>query len=253
MIERYAIARKNQQRLAAVFATLALGPNLVACSTSAEEKNVATDIQCAPISRTAEGIRIPMSEVVCNLGLLAIKDSIPENEETKYDRDKQFGSGWRTVKGCSTRETILRRDLTETVIGPKCEVLSGKLHDPYSGKDTPFFSSPEEIGKKIEIDHVVALSDAWQKGAQEWSPETRKEFANDGLNLLAVETSVNRDKSDNDISEWEPPDKSEGCELVAHQVVIKTEYDGLWVTPAEHTKMETILSTCSDQTFVIAD
>lgn len=242
MIDLYRSACKNRQRAVALFATFALGPNIVACSS---ETNASPD--CLPISRSAEGIRITTSEVVCNLGSLAVKGRAPKND---YDRNA-FGSSWISIKGCDTREKILRRDLTDVAVGAKCKVASGTLHDPYTG-DTIVFSSPGSIQAALDIDHVVALGDAWQKGANQWDPKKRKEFANDGLNLLAVDASTNRQKGDNDVSGWQPPNKSRLCEYVTRQVLVKENYD-LWVTAAEHDRMEDILATCPDKTFMITD
>jgi hypothetical protein len=242
MIDRYKGTRKNRQRAVALFATFALGPNLVACSPETKASN-----ECLPISRSAEGIRITTSEVVCNLGSLAVKGRAPKND---YDRDA-FGTSWTSVKGCDTREKILRRDLTDATVGAKCNVESGTLYDPYTGATTTF-SSSKSIQAALDIDHVVALGDAWQKGANQWDRKKRKEFANDGLNLLAVDASANRQKGDNDVSGWEPSNKSRLCEYVTRQVLIKEEYD-LSVTAAEHNRMDTILTTCPGKTFVITD
>ena len=119
----------------------------------------------------------------------------------------------------------------------KCDVASGTLvHDPYTGESIQF----QRGASKIDIDHVVALSDAWQKGAQQWDKDKRTRFANDPLNLIAVDASANRRKSDGDAATWLPPYKAYRCTYVADQVAVKKKY-GVWLTDAEKTAMKTVL------------
>jgi hypothetical protein len=95
----------------------------------------------------------------------------------------------------------------------------------------------------VQIDHVVPLADAWQKGAQQWSPAKRIDFANDPLNLLAVDGPTNQAKSDGDAATWLPPNKAYRCAYVTRQVAVKARY-GVWVTQAEHDAIARILSRC---------
>jgi uncharacterized protein DUF1524 len=169
---------------------------------------------------------------------LPVKGRAPK---TGYDRER-FGGDWASVDGCDTRERILERDLRRTVRvpGEDCEVQSGVLADPYTATAIRF----ERGGaSEVDIDHVVALGDAWQTGAQQWSEERRVRFANDPLNLLAVDAEANRQKGDSDAASWLPPNKRFRCEYVARQIAVKRRYRG-WVTPAEHDAMERILGRC---------
>ena len=95
----------------------------------------------------------------------------------------------------------------------------------------------------MQIDHVVALSDSWQKGAQQWDTAKREAFANDPLNLLAADGPLNQQKGDGDTATWLPPNKAFRCAYVARQVGVKYTY-GLWVTQAEQDAMVGVLSTC---------
>ena len=45
---------------------------------------------------------------------------------------------------------------------------SGELNDPYTAARITFQRGG---ANEVDIDHVVALSDAWQKGAQQWSQQ----------------------------------------------------------------------------------
>ena len=99
---------------------------------------------------------------------------------------------------------------------------------------------------EVQIDHVVALSDAWQKGAQKLSLTSRTAFANDPLNLLAVKGRLNSQKGDGDAATWLPPLKSYRCAYVARQVAVKAKYS-LWVTTAEKAAIKSILDKCPGQ------
>ena len=177
---------------------------------------------------------------------LTVKGRAPK---TGYDRDL-FGGGWVDTdrNGCDTRNDILARDLTNVTYRPgtrDCVVETGTLADPYSGTLISFVKG-NTTSNDVQIDHVVALSDAWQKGAQQWDGNTRIAFANDPLNLLAVAGPLNLQKGDGDTATWLPPNKSYRCAYVARQVAVKHTYS-LWVTQAEKDAMIRILSTCPDQ------
>lgn len=165
---------------------------------------------------------------------------------TGFDR-AQFGQTWADVdrNGCDTRNDILRRDLTDPVIkeGTRgCRVESGMLHDRYSGELIPFVRG----GGLIEVDHVVSLSDAWQKGAQEWTVERRTEFANDPLNLVATSRVLNQQKGPADAASWIPPNPAYKCAYVARQATVKQRY-GIWITKAEKKAMLRVLDECPEQ------
>ena len=169
---------------------------------------------------------------------LEVKGRAPK---TGYSR-KQFGDGWaKDSSGCDTRNRILKRDLRETTENKKCQILTGILSDPYTGQEIQF--SRAENSSAIQIDHMVALSDAWQKGAQNLSFEQRVELANDPLNLLASEGNANQQKGDSDAASWLPPNKNFRCEYVSRQIRVKKKYS-LWVTSAEKDAMKNVLAGC---------
>jgi len=173
------------------------------------------------------------------LNSLAVKGRAPK---TGYAR-AQFGSGWATVNGCTTRDIILYRDLINTVLSDECTVASGLLNDMYTGKPIEYTQSN---ASEIQIDHVVALSDAWQTGAQLLSTETRQRLANDPLELLAVSGRQNQIKSDANAATWLPPNKAFRCEYIARQIAVKQKYN-LWVIPSEQEAMKNVLNTCPSQ------
>lgn len=179
------------------------------------------------------------------LATLPIKGRAPK---TGYDR-AQFGQAWADVdrNGCDTRNDILKRDLTGVSYtnSVPCKVQSGTLADPYTGKTISFVRG-SATSSAVQIDHVVALSDAWQKGAQQLTAEQRSAFANDPLNLQATDGPTNQQKGDGDAATWLPPNKGFRCDYVARQVSVKATY-GLWVTQAEHDAIARILGDCAGQ------
>ncbi len=169
---------------------------------------------------------------------------------TGYERSA-YGDGWSSTDGCSTREVILRRDLDVVTVAwaGDCAVVAGTLRDPYTGTTERLSASSL---RTVEIDHVVALGDSWQKGAQQWDPAKRVRFANDPLNLLVTTGSVNAIKGDGDTATWLPPNKSFRCAYVARQVSVKISY-GVWVTAAEKDAMTRVLSSCPNEQLITAE
>ncbi len=166
--------------------------------------------------------------------------------KTGYSRE-QFSNGWKDPdnNGCDARNDILARDLVDVEYKSarvNCVVLSGTFHDPYTGK-TINFERGQNTSTAVQIDHVVALSDAWQKGAQKWSEKKRLEFANDPLNLMAADGPTNASKGDKDAATWLPPNKDFRCDYVARQTQVKAKY-GAWMTQAEHDAIAKILTAC---------
>ncbi|MEE6267576.1 HNH endonuclease family protein [Streptomyces diastatochromogenes] len=177
------------------------------------------------------------------LDSLAVKRS---GTKDGYARDR-FGSAWADTdgNGCGTRDDILKRDLRDTAFrdAKQCVVVSGTLpKDPYTGKSLRY----QRGRSTVDIDHVVALSDAWQTGARQWAGRKRVALANDPLNLIAVEASANRSKSDGDAGDWLPSYAGYRCTYVARQVAVKKKY-GLWVTRAEKDAMARVLNSCPRQ------
>jgi hypothetical protein len=183
---------------------------------------------------------------VSALSTLPVKGRAPK---TGYTR-AQFGQTWADVdrNGCDTRNDMLKRDLTEIAYKVKtrnCVVESGILIDRYSG-ETINFVRGNVTSMEVQIDHVVALSNAWQTGAFKLSVTQRTALANDPLNLFAVKGRLNSQKGDGDAATWLPPLKSFRCTYVAQQIAVKAKYS-LWVTAPEKEAMTRILAACPKQ------
>jgi hypothetical protein len=191
------------------------------------------------LPEAASAVTVKKERATVIIETLAVKGRAAK---TGYDRSSF--SHWRDPdrNGCDARNDILRRDLTNLLIKSDsngCKVLGGVLADPYSGKNIDFVFG----ASLVDIDHVVALSNAWQTGAFQFTSEIRLQFANDPLNLLAVSASLNRQKGDGDAATWLPPTKSYRCQYVARQIAVKKKY-GLWLTKPEKVAMSTLLAKC---------
>ncbi len=175
------------------------------------------------------------------LNALAVR---AKDTSQKYYR-KQFYDSWGlTASGCNTREAILTRDLTDKVM-KGCKVQSGTLSDPYTGKTINFVRGEDTSGA-VQIDHVVALSNAWATGAYAFDADTRYQISQDPLNLLAVDGPANQEKLDQDASTWLPSNQAFRCQYVARQISVKYKYQ-LWVTPAEKVAMQKVLTFCPNE------
>ncbi|WP_280466835.1 GmrSD restriction endonuclease domain-containing protein [Nocardia cyriacigeorgica] len=225
----------------------------IAPASTSSAAPISTGVPAVPASEASAPAATPVQQTapgdaLATLEGLPVKGRAPK---TGYERE-QFGQAWSddvTVEfghnGCDTRNDILDRDLTNKTYKPgtgDCVVLTGTLNDPYTGRVIAFRRG-EDTSNDVQIDHVVALSDAWQKGAQQLTPEERQAFANDPRNLLAVDGPTNSQKSDSDAASWLPPNKAFRCTYVSMQIEVKATYR-LWVTQAEKDAMARVLGNC---------
>lgn len=155
-----------------------------------------------------------------------------------YDRDL-FG-GWApdpAGPGCTTRHRVLDRDAGLTVTeGGLCEhIRIVEVTDPYTGQPT----------RDVEIDHIVALAEAWDSGAHAWDNARREAFGNDLANLVASDASVNRSKSGGDVADWVAHDAAGRCFFAVHTITVKHTW-GLTIDPAERAELgETLDWECA--------
>ena len=175
---------------------------------------------------------------------------------TGYSRE-QFGQKWSDAagisawsrNGCDTRNDLLRRDLQQTTVEANgCVVDAGVLaYEPYSGAtDRQYDKHDARYATDLDVDHVVSLGNAWATGAQELDEEQRAALANDPVNLLLVDPSLNRQKGDADVATWLPPNKAFRCSYAARQVRVKVAY-GLWVTAPEKAALVRVLASCASE------
>jgi hypothetical protein len=134
--------------------------------------------------------------------------------------------------GCDTRCEVLRAQRWTTLPG----LHSGGWLSMYDGYTT---DDPSEL----DIDHVVALGEAWVSGADRWDAAPRTEYANDLTNLVAVSAAMNRSKGDRDPDMWQPPNRAAWCEFATIWTVTKARY-GLTADPAEVGALTNMLVGC---------
>ena len=224
---------KKRRVVSVVLALIAAGVWLFLNPESYE-----TEVDYSAEAVTVTAGDVPLATEV--LEKLEVKGRAPK---TGYSRE-EFYSGWPSVEGCSLRQRILKRELGDSAVLDGCNVIAGEFDEPYTGEHM-IFKDKSEVSK-IQIDHVVALSDAWQKGAQYKDYETRNQIATDPLNLLAVDGPANNQKSDGDAATWLPPNKKFRCQYVARQVSVKYKY-GLWITEAEKEAISRVLENCPNE------
>lgn len=203
----------------------------------------AAQSSAAEAETTWSTYRVNVVEARHELSKLQVKGKAPM---TGYSRE-QFGNYRADTdkNGCDQRNDALNRDLTKVTVKPGthgCKVLTGVLHDPYTG-ETINFQFGQTTSAQIQIDHVVPEAAAWVTGAQQMTAKQRNEFSSDLTNLLAVDGHTNESKGDGDAATWLPPNKAFRCSYVARQIRVKTKWH-LWVTTAEHQAMTRVLDHC---------
>lgn len=226
--------------LAATALAVVGGRSAASSAPRAPQGSSAPQVSQSATPSFGSAVSSPPGTALALLATLPVKGRAPL---TGYARVRDFGPAWSDVdrNGCDTRNDVLRRDLTG-ITGSGCRVLTGTLHDPYTGVVIRFRRG-QSTSTAVQIDHVIALGEAWQTGAQQLTAMQRRALANDPVNLFAVDGPTNESKGDGDAATWLPPNKAFRCTYVAHQVAVKAAYH-LWVTRAERAAIERVLSSC---------
>lgn len=173
--------------------------------------------------------------------LLATLVVADEGDRLGYEREV-FGEGWLVdASGCDVRNVVLAEEsrVPVTRAPDGCTVEGGEWLSLYDNSTIP---DPDEL----EIDHVVALAEAWDSGAASWAPDRREQYANDLDRpdaLIAVTTATNQSKSDSDPAEWTPPNRSSWCRFATAWITQKAAWE-LTVDVAERDALDNILATC---------
>lgn len=241
MSERDPWAAPVRRRVTAAIAAVSFSFGAISCANETkpyeQPTSASTPDEMCVYNDDGEHITISLTEVQRCLGALATTEGAFVDG---YSRTA-FG-GWRTKNGCSTREIILIRDLEDEVVDPKtCKIISGTFDDRYTKENENQYVTEGTVSK-LQIDHVVSLSNAWQSGASTLPPERRRDLANNPLNLQTTSGRNNQEKSDDDASKWVPEGQEEACDYVARQVLVKSEYD-LSVKSDERAKINEVLQT----------
>lgn len=215
----------------AVAPLLALGfPTISATASTAPE--TAETVESAP--RAVAGLKVG-KRVSANV-LLNKLPVRPEQSSSRYDRDRF--EHWTELPGrCDTRTRVLRAE-TVKKMPQGCSKRGGRWLNEYTGR---YLNS----ATRVEIDHRVALAEAWRSGASEWSEDRRRGFANDlgyAHTLVAVGSKSNTAKSDHDPSRWQP--KVGKCKYVTRWVAVKYRWR-LAVDAVEKRAINKRLATCT--------
>ncbi|MCX5014131.1 MULTISPECIES: HNH endonuclease family protein [unclassified Streptomyces] len=193
-----------------------------------------TSLVNAPAAQAAPPTPISASAARSYLATVTPK---AEGSSSGYSRD--LFPHWSTVSGsCNTRETVLKRDGVNVVQDSACAAVSGTWYSEYDG-------ATWTAAADLDIDHVVALSEAWRSGASSWTTAKRQQFANDLTRpqLIAVTDNVNQAKGDLDPAEWMPSRTSYRCTYARMWVHVK-QYWGLSIDSAEKTALVNVLNGC---------
>ena len=235
--------RRATSRLTLLSAAVALTVLLTGCTSSALASGAAA--ASASITGGPAAAGASASDALTQLATLTVRGKGPK---TGYDRTAMFGSAWMDVdrNGCDTRNDILARDLTGDRMDGSCTVLAGTLNDTYTGRTINFVRG-NKTSMAVQIDHRVALLDAWQSGAPKLSQERREALANDPINLVSVDGPTNSSKGARDAAAWLPPQKSYRCIYVVAQITVKSKY-ALSVTGSERDAMKRVLGSCGTAT-----
>ncbi|MGZ6214240.1 MAG: HNH endonuclease family protein, partial [Candidatus Limnocylindria bacterium] len=209
----------------------------IATPPGSEKPSIALSLAPSPAPSSAAspspGVGVPLAQ------LLAMLATAPEHR-AGYDRS--LFRHWidADLDGCDTRrEVLIAEAILPPIVGGGCSLTGGMWLSAYDGLA---FSDPIEL----EIDHVVALAEAWDSGAYAWSPERREGFANDlGVTwaLIAVSAASNRSKSDRDPADWVPPSASDLCPFVSAWIAVKVRWQ-LTVDDRERTALESLIAEC---------
>ncbi len=200
---------------------------------------LATMASATPRTVAPEAVRISQSVPASRFSALLASLRTDNASHTGYLR-KLFHH-WIDADSdrCSTRaEVLIAESKVRTTQTITCKVLTGKWYSPYDNRTVT-------QATLVDIDHVVALAEAWRSGAYNWTYSRREQFANDlgyGPSLIAVTASSNNNKSDKDPAIWLPP-TSYRCTYAASWVGIKWRWN-LAVDSRERTALKNILSRC---------
>lgn len=175
-----------------------------------------------------------LTAVIASLGLVVIgispaqatvNDDIADlrvaaEDRTGYDRD---------LFGDYDRDALLDANLADH---PTCDGY-------YSAADDRCYTNASEV----DVDHIVALAEAWDSGASAWDASQLNDYASDTSNLWLMTDNLNQSKGDDDIAEWTPPHGSAVCGYLGAYVTVKLSYD-LTVDETELTALEELAQDC---------
>lgn len=203
------------------------------------------------IAGTASAAQAETSEGELALDVLGTIEVAEDDYCEEYNRDEYAPNGWvdHNGSGHHTRDDILIRDLDDVEYRDDNAVEYGTMTDPYGGETIEHIIGDSEV----DIEHVVAVSQAHRNGACDWDTKQKADFYQDPDNLVAVSSWENQSKSDQDAADWLPPNQGAYCDFAGVKTFVKDKY-GLTMNEAEHAEIQRILETddCEGQEAVPA-
>ncbi|MEV5646621.1 HNH endonuclease family protein [Nocardia sp. NPDC052254] len=243
------------RRLVAVLAPVVLAVVVAVGYSFLGDKSATTD----PKPDSAAAATFSGKDVNDLLAKLVVAQEAPM---TGYSREKfphwdqntpehGFGDQYAQYAKCTTRDVMMLRDATGSVTldAATCKLTIGKdggwrdrygVLDAKTGKLKPYKWITDSAG--VDAEHIVPLAEAWRSGAQSGDIGTRRNIANDAINLVASDPSANRSKGDQDAANYLPPGVFR-CEYVQRYIRIKVKY-GLTIDDAEQKALRTAVDEC---------
>ena len=196
---------------------------------------------------TAEGARRVLARAArSGLAILHISAAIALCQDVDQNRvpyERKLYEHWIDADGdCldTRQEVLIAESQSPAKLDPAgCRVVAGHWLDPYTGQRVVDPSM-------LDIDHLIPLAEAHRSGADSWTPEQRRRFANDLLHpeaLIAVTAGSNRSKGSRDPALWLPPNEGFRCEYVRQWLITKAIW-GLDMDPAEREAIRDVLWKC---------
>lgn len=138
----------------------------------------------------------------------------------------------------NTRHEILQSQATAavTLSVNGCRVISGRWRDPFSGQILTQSSD-------LDVDHIVPLKWANEHGGAFWSASKKEQFANDPINLLAVDDALNQAKGAKGPDQWMPPNHAFRCDYLQQWSKVLNKYQ-LQMHAGEHRVFKRQLRAC---------
>lgn len=174
-------------------------------ASASEIVAVTPDMAVTSDTEAPANAETPVGDTVTVNGYrLTVVDWVEDTENIKYNRNEQFKSGWRDVKGfgCDARNDVLIRDMHDVVLkdDKTCVVNTGTLNDKYTSQVIPF-QFGQDTSAEVQIDHIIPLKVVWYAVAHDWTLDERVAFANDSINLVATGGKFNNWKNAKDADE----------------------------------------------------
>ena len=199
---------------------------------------VAAGVMGAPAPAYADTYSAPLQTAIADL-------TVASEVRTGYSRDEFQHWIDADGDGCSTRNEVLIEEADDPVtVGGGCALSGGRWFSYY---DRVSWTNPADV----DIDHMVALAEAWDSGARTWTSTIRRDFANDLGDyrlLVAVTDNVNQAKGDQDPGTWLP--QYDQCRYLREFVAVKHRWR-LTVDSAEKAAMTSLASSCTTTTITV--